>query len=269
MVLLILAATGLAGASALAPAGPGVLDGAGILEKSQAAFYYPGADMSARVVMDLITAEGRKRTRVLTMMRKNLPDGWRQRYFLYFHEPGDVRRTAFLVWKHPDRDDERWIFIPAVNMTRRIAARDSRSSFVGSDFSYEDVSGRNLAADAHTLLREEKLGEAVCFVVQSTPKTAADFSRKLAWIDKATFLPLREEYYDTRNQLARVFTADRVETAGGGKAAYPTVMKRTMKNVQNGHRTEVVFETVGYDLGLEADLFTERFLQQPPQKWVR
>ncbi|MEK7408380.1 MAG: outer membrane lipoprotein-sorting protein [Acidobacteriota bacterium] len=255
-----------AGAMAQAPA---VLDAAAVLEKSQAAFYYPGADMRARVVMELMTAGGKKRTRVLTMLRKNLPGARRQRYFLYFHEPGDVRRTAFLVWKYPDRDDERWIFIPAVNMTRRIAARDSRSSFVGSDFSYEDVSGRDLAADAHTLLREEKLGEAACYVIQSTPKAPAEFSRKLSWIDKVTFLPLKEEHYDARDQLARVFTADRVETAGSGKAAYPTVLKRTMKNVQSGHRTEVVFETVGYDLGIEADLFTERFLQQPPQKWVR
>src|SRR5574341_218764 len=179
-----------------------------IVEKSQAAFYYPGADMKVRVVMELITAEGKKRTRVLTMLRKNDPGAGRQRYFLYFHEPGDVRRTAFLVWKYPDKDDDRWIFIPAVNMIRRIAARDSRSSFVGSDFSYEDVSGRDVAADSHTLLREETLGNAACYLIQSTPKASADFSRKLSWIDKSSLLPLKDEYYDAQNQLARVFTAD-------------------------------------------------------------
>ncbi len=239
-----------------------------IVERSQAAFYYPGADMKVRVGMELITAEGKKRTRVLTLLRKNDPDGRRQRYFLYFHEPGDVRRTAFLVWKHPDKDDDRWIFIPAVNMIRRIAARDSRSSFVGSDFSYEDVSGRDVAADNHTLLREEALGNATCYLIQSTPKAAADFSKKVCWIDKNSFLPLKEEYYDAQNQLARVFTADKIESISG-KGAYPTVTKRTMKNVQSGHRTEVVFEGVSYDVGIEADVFTERALQQPPQKWIR
>jgi hypothetical protein len=239
-----------------------------IIEKSQAAFYYPGGDMRARVAMELITAEGKKRTRVLTMLRKNESDGKRQRYFLYFHEPGDVRRTAFLVWKYPEKDDDRWIFIPAVNMTRRIAARDSRSSFVGSDFTYEDVSGRDVAADTHLLLREEKLGSSTCFLIQSTPKAAADFSKKLSWIDQATLLPLKEEYYDAQNKLARVFTADKIETVSG-KGAYPTITKRTMQSVQSGHRTEVVFEGVAYDAGMEADVFTERALQQPPQKWIQ
>jgi hypothetical protein len=239
-----------------------------IVEKSQAAFYYPGADLKARVVMELITAEGRKRRRVLTMLRKNDPDGRRQRYFLYFHEPGDVRRTAFLVWKYPDRDDDRWIFIPAVNMTRRIAARDSRSSFVGSDFSYEDVSGRDAGADNHVLLREEPLGNAACYLIQSTPKAPADFSRKLSWIDKSSLLPLKEEYYNAQNQLARVFTAERVEPVPG-KGAYPTVTRRTMRNPQSGHRTEVTFESIAYDVGIETDVFTERALQQPPQKWIQ
>ncbi len=240
-----------------------------IMQKSQAAFYYPGEDMKARVVMELITADGKKRTRILTMLRKNDPDGRQQRYFLFFHEPGDVRRTAFLVWKYPDKDDDRWIFIPAVNMTRRIAARDSRSSFVGSDFSYEDVSGRDLTADVHTLLREEGLGKAACYVIQSTPRAQADFTRKLSWIDKGSFLPLKEEYYDAQNQLARVFTADKIEMVGSDKRSYPTVTKRTMKNVQSSHRTEVAFELVTYDAGIEADVFTDRALQQPPQKWIR
>jgi outer membrane lipoprotein-sorting protein len=245
------------------------LTAAEIVDRAQAAFYSPGADMKARVVMDLINADGKKRTRVLSMLRKNIPGGREQRYFLYFHEPGDVRRTAFLVWKYPEKDDDRWIFIPAVNMTRRIAARDSRSSFVGSDFSYEDISGRDLAADSHTVLREEKLSDATCYVVQSTPKAAADFSRKLSWIDKTSWLPLNEEYYDAQNQLARVFTADRIEAISAGGKTYPTVVKRTMKNVQSGHRTEVVFESVAYDVGIPLDIFTERSLQQAPEKWIR
>ncbi|MDP2998994.1 MAG: outer membrane lipoprotein-sorting protein [Bryobacterales bacterium] len=245
------------------------LTAAEIVDKAQAAFYSPGSDTKARVVMDLINADGKKRTRVLTMLRKNFPGGREQRYFLYFHEPGDVRRTAFLVWKYPEKDDDRWIFIPAVNMTRRIAARDSRSSFVGSDFSYEDISGRDLGADSHTLLREEKLGDFACYVVQSTPKAAAEFSRKLSWIAKTSWLPLKEEYYDAQNQLARVFTADKIEAIGAGEKTYPTAVKRTMKNVQSGHRTEVVFESVSYDVGIPADIFTERSLQQAPEKWMR
>ncbi len=242
-----------------------------IVDRSQAAFYSAGADMKAKVVMDLITDSGNRRTRVLTMLRRNDSRDKNQKYFLFFHEPGDVRGTAFLVWKYPDRDSDRWIFIPAVNMVRRIAAKDSRSSFVGSDFSYEDVSGRNVGADTHTLVREEKLGDSDCYVIQSVPKTGADYTKKLSWIDKRTLLPLKEEYYDAQNELARVFTADKIEMVGAtpGKSGYSTVTKRTMKNVKSGHRTEVTFLDVTYDIGIEERVFTQPSLENPPAKWVR
>ncbi len=255
----------------VAPAQPQTPSATEIIEQSQQAFYYTGADMKAKVVMDLITDSGNRRTRVLTMLRKNDGRNKNQKYFMYFHEPGDVRGTAFLVWKYPDRDSDRWIFIPAVNMIRRIAAKDSRSSFVGSDFSYEDVSGRNVGDDTHTLVREEKLGDADCYVIQSVPKTAADYTKKLSWIDKKTFLPLKEEYYDAQNELARVFTADKIELVGAaaGKVGYPTVVKRTMKNVKSGHRTEVTFLDVTYSVGIDERVFTQQSLESPPSKWIR
>lgn len=249
------------------------LPAADILGKSQQAFYSPGTDMKANVRMELITADGKTRTRVLTMLRKNDPKSQNQKYFLYFHEPGDVRRTAFLVWKYPEKDDDRWIFIPAVNMVRRVTARDSRSSFVGSDFTYEDISGRDLSADTHTLLREEKLGSAECFVVQSVPKTTAEYTKKLSWIDKRTFLPFKEEYYDTQNELARRFTADKVEAVtagtGGDRNSYPSITQRTMTNVKSGHRTVVRFTSIAYHVGLDEGVFTERALQTPPQQWIK
>ncbi len=256
----------LAAARALAEAQPNATDA---IEKSQQAFYYPGGDMKARVTMELITADGKKRTRVLTMLRKNDPASRNQKYFLYFHEPGDVRRTAFLVWKYPEKDDDRWIFVPAVNMVRRVAARDSRSSFVGSDFTYEDVSGRDVSADTHTLVREEKLGDADCYVIESVPKSAAEFTKKLSWIDRLTFLPRKEEYYDAQNELARVFTADAIDNIAAGEGtSVPTITARTMKNVKSGHRTETRFDRVAYGVGLDDDVFAERALQSPPQKWI-
>ena len=242
-----------------------------IADKSQQAFSYAGQDMVARVVMTLVTARGEQRVRDLTLLRRN-GDGGRQKYFLYFHSPADVRGTAFLVGKEPGRDADRWLFIPAINLVQRIAARDAESSFVGSDFSYEDVSGRPLPADSRKLLREESLdlpaarqaGGRACYVIESVPKTRASFTRKLAWIDRANFLPLKEEYYDAQQTLFRVFTADEVRDADG----LPTVTKRTMKNVKSGHRTEVVFTQVKYNAGLGEDVFTERALRRPPAPWI-
>ncbi|OGA07289.1 MAG: hypothetical protein A3H33_14335 [Betaproteobacteria bacterium RIFCSPLOWO2_02_FULL_65_20] len=242
------------------------LTGEEVMKKSQAAFLYPGKDFKARVVMKLINKDGQERVRELTMLRKNAGEpGGDQRYFMYFFQPADVKDMSFMIYKYPAKDDDRWIFIPAINMVKRIAAQDRRSSFVGSDFTYEDVSGRDLEDDNHAFEREEKIGSRDCYLVKSTPKgTDADFGYKLTWVDKANFLPLKEEQYDKRGARYKLFTADEVADIQG----VPTVVKRSMKNLQSGHRTEVAYLKTGYNLGIEDSLFSERFLRQPPRKWV-
>lgn len=235
-----------------------------IVRKSHLAFYYPGKDAKMKITMNLIDKRGGKRKRVLTMLRRDDKEGGNQKYFIYFHEPSDVRRMTMLVWKYPEKNDDRWIFIPAVNLVRRIAARDSRSSFAGSDFTYEDVSGRDLGADKHTSKGEKTLEGKRCYLIESVPQSAAEYGRKLAWIDKQTFLPLKEEYYDRRGELYKVFTAGEVKKTGG----LWTVTKRTMNNVKSGHRTEVTITDVRYDLGFPGDLFTERYLRNPPMRWI-
>ena len=235
-----------------------------IIERSQLAFYYQGDDMKADIAMELIDKAGGKRMRVMTMLRRDQTEGGNQKYFIYFHEPGDVRRLTFMVWKYPDKEDERWIFIPAVDLVRRIAADDKRASFVGSDFTYEDVSGRDPAADTHTLLGEARLQERDCFLIQSVPLAPTEYTRRLVWIDQETLLPMQEEYYDIQNELFRVFTADRIE-----ELAFPTVTRRTMTNVKTGHRTEVTYRSVSYNLGLKDEDFSERQMRRPPRAWIR
>jgi outer membrane lipoprotein-sorting protein len=236
-----------------------------IVKRSLDAFYYAGNDMRTKVRMKLINAQGNVRERELTMLRINLGKTGDQRYYIYFHGPADVKGTSFMVWKYPAKEDDRWIFVPALRLVKRIAADDKRSSFVGSDFTYEDVSGRDLEDETHALLRKESLGGRPAYVVESKPKASADYSRRMSWIDSERWLPLKEEYLDARNEPLRVFTADKVEQTG----KQWTVTARSMKNLQSGHRTEVVYQEVEYDVGLKPDIFTERYLRDAPGQWVR
>jgi len=250
---------------ASAGAGQTAPTAAEIVARSQEAFLAPGDDMHARVTMRLVNEAGRERVREMTILRKDLDDGT-QKYFIYFHQPGDVRDMTFLVWKYEGRPDDRWLFVPAISQVRRIAANDSRASFVGSDFTYEDISGRDVDADTHTLVGEEACDGATCYVVESVPNDGdPEYARKVSYIDTTSFLSLKEEYYDGRGATIRVYTADAIEAIGG----YPTVTARTMSDMTMGHRTEVVFESVEYDVGLDEDVFTERSLRRPPAAWTR
>jgi len=252
--------------AALLPLHALALSGEEAMKKSQAVFLYPGKDFKARVVMKLINKDGQERVREMTMLRKNAGEaGGDQKYFMYFFQPADVKDMSFMIYKYPAKDDDRWMFIPAINMVKRIAAQDNRSSFVGSDFTYEDVSGRDIEDDSHVIEREEKVGNRDCYVVKSTPKIAnADFGHKFTWVDKANFLPLKEEQFDKKGARYKLFAAEEVTEVKG----FPTVIKRSMKNLQTGHRTEVSYLKTDYDIGIEDSLFSERFLRQPPRKWV-
>ncbi|HBL17146.1 MAG: hypothetical protein A2X36_14285 [Elusimicrobia bacterium GWA2_69_24] len=270
--------------TAATPAQAQPADAAAIVRKMHQAFFYQGESFKARVKMTLTGASGKERLRELTMLRLNtgpggpsarpdeavrsglsMPKNGDQRYFMYFHSPGDVRRMAFLVYKYAAREDDRWLFIPALNLVQRIAAKDSQSSFAGSDFSYEDVSGRDLEADEHKLLREEELGGKPCHVIESVPRGSASYKRKTSWVDKANFLPLKEEYYDVQDQLFKEFLAEEVKDVDGA----PTVTKRSMKSVKSGHKTVVEFSDVRYRLGLRAEELSERALRNPPGSWLK
>lgn len=244
-----------------------------IIAKYYEAFYSQASDMKAKVNMDLISKSGKTRNRKMVMLRNNIGDKGDQKYFIYFYEPGDVRRTAFLVWKYPDTDDERWMYIPAVDLVKKIAAKDKRSSFIGSDFTYEDISGRDVASDTHKLLKTEKINDRDCYVVESLPKEKVEYTKRISWVDKKTFLPVREEFYDLQNELHRVFSGEDIKEIkigeAGKSAVFPTILKRTMENVKKKHKTVVYFSEVEYNAGIEEDIYTERFLRKPPTKWIK
>jgi len=243
------------------------LSGEEIIKKSHEIFYYAGKDIKTKVLMKLISKNGKERIRELTMLRLNKGESGEQKYYMYFHRPADVREMTFMVWKYLGKNDDRWLYVPAIKLVRRIAANDKNSSFVGSDFTYEDISGREVLEDTHTLRDEETLNGKSVYVVESVPKDekSAYYSRKVSWIAIETFLPLKEEYYDKRGNLYKTFTADKIESV----QEIATVIQRTMANVQNGHRTVVTFEEVSYNIGLKEDIFSERYLRSAPRQWIK
>lgn len=238
-----------------------------IMKRSEKAFLYAGKDFRVDVTMELISSSGKTRLRELTMLRKNMAtSGGEQKYYIYFHKPADVKGMTFMVYKYPDRDDDRWLFIPALNMVRRIAAQDRASSFVGSDFTYEDVSGRDIDEDIHEFLREDSIDGQKTLVIKSTPRAKdMPYLYRISWISKESYLPLKVEYYDYNEKLYKVFTADEIKNIDG----FPTITKRTMKNLQSGHKTVVSFQDVKYNIGLKDSIFTERYLRRPPRQYLR
>ena len=239
-------------------------DATKIMEKSHLAYYYAGDDGRSQVKMTLVDRKGKERLREFTMLRLDVKEGGEQRYYTYFTKPADVRRTTFMVIKHVPGDDDRWIYIPALDLVRRLSANDKNSSFVGSDFTYEDVSGRHWTDDNHTLVREDELDGHKVWVIDSMPKDESNWAKKTSYIDQATYLPLKEEYYDDKGTAIREFTADKIEEIQG----IPTITVRTMKNLEKNQHTTVEFMKIEYNIGIPEDIFQERYLKNPPREYL-
>ncbi|WP_025321063.1 outer membrane lipoprotein-sorting protein [Deferrisoma camini] len=234
-----------------------------IVQKANLASYYAGDDGMARAEMIIYDKQGRTREREFTILRKDKEDGGEQFYYVYFHRPGDVRKTVFLVHKYLDRDDDRWLYLPALDLVKRIAASDKRTSFVGSHFFYEDVSGRSPADDTHTLKEETDR----YYVLDNVPKdpSTVEFAHYLVWIDKTTFLPMKAEYYDGQGKVYRRMEVLEVKEIQG----IPTVTKAKMSDLNTGGYTEMTFKKIEYNKGIPDSIFTERYLRKPPRRYIR
>ncbi|MCF8474958.1 MAG: outer membrane lipoprotein-sorting protein [Emcibacter sp.] len=227
--------------------------------------YYKGSDGRAKVNMSIFDDQGRERSREFVILRKDdeQMDDAVQKFFVYFNKPADVKKMVFMVVKNMDRDDDRWLYLPALDLVKRIAASDERTSFVGSNFYYEDVSGRGIEEDTHELVEEND----TYYIVKSTPKNkaAVEFSTYKNWIHKATFLPIKTEYYDDQGQKIRSYTALKVEVISG----HPTVTSSSMEDHKTGGKTVMSYSDVKYDIGLPDDIFTERYLRKAPREYLR
>ena len=259
------------GTRALADENPETMDVDDIIRKANHAALYQGNDCKGKVKLVIQDKQGRTRKRELNMLRKDVGDtDGDQKYFVYFQAPADVRKMIFMVYKHaePGKEDDRWLYMPSLDLVKRIAGGDKRTSFAGSDFLYEDISGRNVAADVHELIQTTDQH----YVVRNTPKSPDDveFQYYTAYLDKNTFIPMKMEYFRKDGRLYRVIKSTKIAEVEaeekGKKVTYPTVVESIAENLESGGKTVMTFSNVRYNIGIEDRIFSERYLRRPPQR---
>jgi len=238
-------------------------DAAAIVAKANLAAYYGGNDGRSDARMIIRDAQGREQRRQFTVLRKDVEDGQDQDFLVVFSQPADVRGTVYLVKKHIARDDDRWLYLPGLDLVKRISAGDERTSFVGAHFFYEDVSGRAPDEDSHELIETTEQ----FYVLSHTPKdaSAVEFARYSTWIDRQTLLPMKIEYENSAGDLYRRVEVLKVEDIQG----IPTVMASRVSDLAGGGQTDMQFRYITYDLDMPAAVFTERSLRNPPREWLQ
>ena len=184
---------------------------------------------------------------------------------MVFLSPATVAGTRFLVKENEGKDDDKWIYLPSLKNTRRIAASDGEKPFVGTDFSYDDMSSREVDEDTHKLLKEsEDRGNFKnLYVVESVPKDpkSSQYSKRISWVTKDSWIPTYIELYDKKGNLLKVNEIKSItQMTGNGGHVYNIPTENVMTNVQKKHASIMKLGNLVIDKPLSDRYFTTDFL---------
>ena len=173
-----------------------------------------------------------------------------------FLTPANVKGTGFLSVKDND-----WLYLPALRKVRRIATKEKGGSFMGSDFSYDDVSGYSWEEDFNSrMMGTEKYQGYECYVLELIPKKPGDlsYSKLKRWVDKENFYSVKTEYYDRHGDLLKVLYSSKFEK----KEGLWVTKRNEMQNVQKGSKTIIVIEEIEVNPEIPDHMFTTRQLER-------
>jgi len=216
-----------------------------------------GQDATSKIRMLLIDKRGKKRFRNLISMVKEYGDV--SKSYMRFTSPADIDGTAFLTWENKDRDDDQFLYLPALQRVRRIVSSQKSNRFVNTDYTYEDLQSREVEQDTHTILREEKIDNYDCWVLESIPKNTDDsqYSKRIIWVVKEIYLPIKIKFYDKRNSFFKILTGKNIQKIDG----IWTILEAEMKDLKKKHRTLMKTDEIQYNRNIPDEVFTKGYMR--------
>ena len=218
-----------------------------------------GDDMQSELTMTLTNSRGDARVREIKQFIKDM--GKVEKKIMFFQSPADVRNTSFMNWSYTekDKDDDQWIYLPALKKVKRISSDSKSDYFMGSDFTYDDLGDRQPTDDTYKILREEKWNGEDCYVVESTPKDEEYmYSKTVSWIVKDKWFGLKKEFYDEDEEHLKTLTVKKYDKISG----YWIIGESEMKNVQKNHTTNMSLKNIKIDKGIADSILTERMMKR-------
>ena len=232
-------------------------DAASIIEQSRNRI--KADTISTRSRMIITAKNGTVTERVMDQYSKKDAQG-NARAVIVFQEPASVRGSRFLTMENPGREKDQWIFLPSLGKIRRIAASEGSGSFMGSDFSYDDISSadRKTDLDNHKILRTEKLNGKDCHVIESASKDQNyQYSKMIQWIDAGSYVIYRIELYDRKGSQVKLLEIPEYRETQGRLAPYQT----KMTSLAEGTSTSLIVVNLKYDDPIPESVFTTKFLE--------
>ena len=211
--------------------------------------------------------KGRVRLRKTAIASKLYDNGMTEKKIIRFLEPADVKGTSMLTFDYREKDDDMWIYLPALRKTRRIVSSEKGKSFMGSEFSNADMVMPTIDDFTYKMLNESEMVEDVdCWNIEITAKDddVADeygYLSRVVWIGKKDFVIRKADVYDIDGELLKKMTVKEVTMVDvKNKKSIPTHME--VVNVQNGRSSIMKMEKVIFNPDVKDEYFTVSYLEK-------
>jgi hypothetical protein len=199
---------------------------------------------SSEMVTTLKIYDDKGNTRIRQVINATRKSGEKTMTLIKFLSPADVKGTSLLIYDYENKDDDMWIYLPALRKSRRIISSEKGKSFMGSEFSNADMSKPNMDDFTYSIEGSENLNGKDCWKIESTGKTDEikmdnGYSRKISWIEKTTYLTLKTVYYDLSGNDAKIMTLSDYRKQNNGKY-FAFAMQ--MENLINHRESEIIID---------------------------
>lgn len=218
-------------------------------------------DLQSTMRMILISKRGEKSERELRVKTlEGQGEGEGDKGLTIFDTPADVRGTALLTWSYKEKDDDQWLYLPALRRVKTISSRNQSGSFMGSEFAFEDMRAQEVEKYTYKFLREEACGELICFVSERVPTDKySGYTRQEVWMDTAEYRVQKVDYYDRKKSLLKTLTMTDYALYKE-KFWRPSLM--LMVNHQTGKSTELYWKDYQFGTGLKESDFSQNSLMR-------
>tara|TARA_B100000745_G_scaffold116913_1_gene75548 strand:- start:1295 stop:2080 length:786 start_codon:yes stop_codon:yes gene_type:complete len=177
-----------------------------------------------------------------------------------FDEPFDVKGTAFLSFTHPLKDDEQWMYLPALKRVKRISSSNKSGPFMGSEFAFEDLTSFEIPKYKYKYLGDTSLDGDDAFKVEMFPQyRRSGYTRLVAWIDKSEYRIRKVDYFDRKNDPLKTLTYADYKLY---KDKHWRAHTMTMVNHQTGKETVLSYSNYQFDNGFTDADFNRNTLKR-------
>ncbi|MGB0942299.1 MAG: outer membrane lipoprotein-sorting protein [Marinomonas sp.] len=226
-----------------------------------------GETIVSESVLILIDKKKRQRVRELKLFSKEYNEV--DKSVSFFLSPADVKDTAYMSfdWDDDAKEDDSWLYLPALQKTNRIAASDKSGAFMGSDFSYADIDGVDVEDFTYRLIKEsEEVNGHDCWVIESIPKSKAiiketGYLTTTSWVRKDIFMQVKAIIKVKKGKRVKYFQAKDIEQIQGIWTAKTLQMVTTKRNKLE-HSSVLKINAVDYQTKVDDKMFENSRLQR-------